>query len=63
VVGLREVQINGQPGALFLDSEGRPVAVVSVDVADDQVKTVRAISNPDKLSHIGTFAELGRAIA
>jgi RNA polymerase sigma-70 factor (ECF subfamily) len=45
------------PGALFLDSEGRPVAVVTVDVADDQVQTVRAISNPDKLRHIRTFAE------
>lgn len=55
VVGMREVQINGQPGALFLDGEGRPVAVVTVDVADDQVQTIRAISNPDKLRHLGTF--------
>jgi hypothetical protein len=37
------------------DSEGRPVAVVTVDVADDLVQTVRAIANPDKLRHLGTF--------
>jgi hypothetical protein len=32
------------------------VAVVTVDVADDQIQSVRAVSNPDKLRHIGTFA-------
>jgi RNA polymerase sigma-70 factor (ECF subfamily) len=55
VTGMRTVAINGQPGALFFDLEGRPVAVVTVDVADDLVQTVRAISNPDKLRHLGTF--------
>jgi RNA polymerase sigma-70 factor, ECF subfamily len=56
VIGMRIVTINGQPGALFLDAEGRPIAVATVDVADDLVQTVRAISNPEKLRHLGTFA-------
>jgi RNA polymerase sigma-70 factor (ECF subfamily) len=55
VIGMRIVTINGQPGALFLDAEGRPIAVATVDVADDLVQTVRAISNPEKLAHLGTF--------
>ena len=55
VVGMRAVTINGQPGGLFLDSDGRPVAVVTLDIADDLVQTVRAISNPEKLRHLGTF--------
>lgn len=55
VIGMRIVTINGQPGALFLDAEGRPIAVATVDVADDLVQTVRAISNPEKLRHLGTF--------
>jgi RNA polymerase sigma-70 factor, ECF subfamily len=55
VVGMRTVAINGQPGAIFLDPEGRPVAAVTVDVADDVVQTVRAISNPEKLRHLGRF--------
>jgi RNA polymerase sigma-70 factor (ECF subfamily) len=55
VVGMLPVAINGQPGALYLDPEGRPVAAVTVDVADDLVQTVRAISNPEKLRHLGTF--------
>jgi len=45
-------EINGQPGAVFFDPEGKPVLVVSLDIADDQVLAVRAVSNPDKLSHL-----------
>jgi RNA polymerase sigma-70 factor, ECF subfamily len=53
VSGMRTVQINGQPGALFLDPEGRPLVAVSLDIADDLVQAVRAISNPEKLRHLG----------
>jgi hypothetical protein len=63
VVGMREVQIKWAAGALSLDSEGRRVAVVTVDVADDQVQTVRAISNPGKLRHIAHVRRISRAIA
>jgi RNA polymerase sigma-70 factor (ECF subfamily) len=56
VSGMRFVAINGQPGALFLDLEGRPVVAVMLDIADDLVQTLRAISNPEKLRHLGTFA-------
>jgi RNA polymerase sigma-70 factor (ECF subfamily) len=52
VAGVRIAAINGQPGALLVDAEGRPVVVVTLDVADDRVQTVRAISNPDKLRHL-----------
>ncbi|HEV3474527.1 MAG TPA: RNA polymerase sigma-70 factor [Actinomycetota bacterium] len=54
VVGIHTATINGQPGALFFDEEGRVIAAVTVDIADDLVQTVRAISNPDKLRHLGT---------
>ena len=51
VVGMHTATINGQPGMLLFDGEGRVVVAVTVDVADDLVQTVRAISNPDKLRH------------
>jgi RNA polymerase sigma-70 factor, ECF subfamily len=57
VSGIRAVWINGQPGALFVDPEDRPIAAVTVDVADDLVQTVRAISNPEKLRHLGSFVD------
>jgi RNA polymerase sigma-70 factor, ECF subfamily len=52
VTSLQPATINGQPGAVFFDPEGHPIAVVSLDIADDQVQAIRAVSNPDKLSHL-----------
>jgi RNA polymerase sigma-70 factor (TIGR02957 family) len=49
---VRHAEVNGQPGAVYLDAEGRPVLVVSLDIADDQVQTIRSIVNPDKLRHL-----------
>ncbi len=54
--GMRPATINGQPGALFFDVEGRPLGAITLDIADDKVQTVRAISNPEKLGHLGTFS-------
>jgi RNA polymerase sigma-70 factor, ECF subfamily len=56
VSGIRFVAINGQPGVLFFNREGGPVLAITLDIADDQVQTVRAVSNPEKLAHVGTFA-------
>jgi RNA polymerase sigma-70 factor (ECF subfamily) len=52
VTSFRLAEVNGQPGALFFDPEGRVVLVISVDIADDFVQTVRAVSNPEKLRHL-----------
>ena len=49
----RAVHINGQPGVMFLDDEDRLGAVMSVDVADGLVQTIRGVTNPDKLEHLG----------
>jgi len=55
--GVRFLEINGQPGALLLEDGGQPVVAVTVDVADEVVQTVRAITNPEKLRHLGSFDE------
>ena len=52
-VTFRTVHINGQPGVVFVDEEDRIGAVMSVDVADGLVQTIRGITNPDKLEHLG----------
>jgi RNA polymerase sigma-70 factor (ECF subfamily) len=54
----RREEVNGQPGALFLDREGRLLSVAILDVADGQVQGVSAIANPDKLRHLGPVADL-----
>jgi RNA polymerase sigma-70 factor (TIGR02957 family) len=58
-ISLQAAEVNGQPGALLADPEGRLVTVLSVDVADGQVQAIRSIVNPDKLRHLGPTANLG----
>ena len=55
---LRAVQINGQPGALGLDRDGRVVAVMALDVVDGVVAGVRSVVNPEKLGHLGEVGDV-----
>jgi RNA polymerase sigma-70 factor (TIGR02957 family) len=57
-LGTRRQEINGQPGALFFDGEGRLISVMILDVAEGQIQGVSAIANPDKLRHLGPVADL-----
>jgi RNA polymerase sigma-70 factor, ECF subfamily len=55
---LRPAEINGQPGALASDRQGRLLGVLCIDIADGRVQTVRSIVNPDKLRHLGPVGDL-----
>jgi RNA polymerase sigma-70 factor (ECF subfamily) len=55
---IRRTEINGQPGVMFLDPAGRLIHVMSVDISDGVVQTVRSIINPDKLRHLGPLADV-----
>lgn len=55
---IRQVEVNGQPGALLLAGEGNVISVMALDIADGQVQGVSSIVNPDKLRHIGPVADL-----
>ncbi len=59
-VSLRPAWVNGQPGAVAHDAEGRVVSVFALDVADGMVQVIRAVVNPDKLGHIGPVSDLAR---
>ena len=52
--------VNGQPGAVMYDAEGRVAGVVELDVADGVVQAIRAVVNPDKLGHIGPVPAVAR---
>jgi RNA polymerase sigma-70 factor, ECF subfamily len=54
---LRPAEVNGQPGAVALDADGRLISVLSLDIAGGQVQTVRSIVNPDKLRHLGQLTD------
>ncbi|MCF2536261.1 RNA polymerase sigma-70 factor [Streptomyces sp. FB2] len=50
--------INGQPGALFRDRDGKVLHIVVLDVLDGQIQTIRSVINPDKLGHLGPVADV-----
>ena len=54
----RRVEVNGQPGAITFDSEGRVINVMALDVADGRIQAIRSVVNPDKLHHLGELADL-----
>src|SRR3954467_1887458 len=54
----RREEVNGQPGALFVDREGRLISVAILDIADGQIQGVSGIANPDKLQHLGPVGDL-----
>ena len=49
--------LNGQPGAIFRDRDGRVVNTWTFDVADGRIQTIRTVLNPDKLTHMGPVAD------
>ncbi|WP_405141950.1 RNA polymerase sigma-70 factor [Sphaerisporangium sp. NBC_01403] len=50
-------EVNGQPGAIFLDRDGKVLHTLALDVLDGQIQTIRAVINPDKLGHVGPVAD------
>jgi len=50
-------QVNGQPGAIFRDSSGQVINVMTLDVLDGRVQVIRSVINPDKLHHLGPVAD------
>jgi RNA polymerase sigma-70 factor (TIGR02957 family) len=57
-IQIRPVPVNGQPGAEFLDRDGKLINVLALDIADGQIQSIRAIVNPEKLGHLGPVADI-----
>jgi RNA polymerase sigma-70 factor (ECF subfamily) len=55
---VRQTQLNGQPGLCFVDQAGRIGAVMSLEIADGVIQTIRGVTNPDKLAHLGPVADV-----
>ncbi|MFE2472713.1 RNA polymerase sigma-70 factor [Streptomyces mirabilis] len=50
-------QVNGQPGAIFRDPDGKVLNTWTLDILDGRIQTIRTVSNPDKLGHMGPVAD------
>jgi RNA polymerase sigma-70 factor, ECF subfamily len=51
-------RINGQPGMIFRGPGGGVFSVMSFEVVDGRVATIRSVVNPDKLGHLGPVESL-----
>ncbi|GAA1981857.1 RNA polymerase sigma-70 factor [Catenulispora subtropica] len=49
--------LNGQPGAIFHDADGKVLSTLTLEVADGRITTIRGLVNPDKLGHLGPVAD------
>jgi hypothetical protein len=56
-MSLRRVEVNGGPGALYLDAHQRLIGVVSLDIAGGQIRSIRSVVNHDKLKHLGPVGD------
>ncbi|MFB8351302.1 RNA polymerase sigma-70 factor [Streptomyces niveus] len=57
-VTLEPHEVNGQPGAVFRDREGKVLLVLALDVLDGRVQAIRSVTNPDKLGHLGPVGDV-----
>ncbi len=51
-------RVNAQPGVVFRGPHGGVFSVMSFEVVDGRVATIRSIVNPDKLGHLGPVESL-----
>jgi RNA polymerase sigma-70 factor (ECF subfamily) len=56
-VRLEPREVNGQPGAIFRDRDGKILNTMALEVLDGQIQTIRSVQNPDKLRHLGPVAD------
>jgi RNA polymerase sigma-70 factor, ECF subfamily len=56
-VTLEQCEVNGQPGAILRDREGKVAFTFALDVLGGQIQTIRSVGNPEKLGHIGPVAD------
>jgi RNA polymerase sigma-70 factor (ECF subfamily) len=61
-VSVRRVAINGQPGAITLDSDDRVINAIALEIDERGIRSVSSVVNPDKLRHLGPVADINALI-
>ncbi|MFF7411989.1 RNA polymerase sigma-70 factor [Streptomyces lydicus] len=56
-VTFEQHEVNGQPGAIFRDRDGKVLHTLALEVLDGQIRSIRTVINPDKLGHLGPVAD------
>lgn len=50
-------ELNGQPGAIISDRDGRVINTLMIDVLDGRIQAIHSVMNPDKLGHLGQVGD------
>jgi len=50
-------EVNGDPGAILRDRDGKVVGTLTLEVLGGRIQTIRSVVNPDKLGHVGPVAD------
>jgi RNA polymerase sigma-70 factor, ECF subfamily len=56
-VVLEPHEVNGQPGAIFRDRDGKVLSTLALDILGGRIQAIRSVQNPDKLGHVGPVAD------
>ena len=48
----RRINVNGTPGEMTINPDGEVTDVLTVEVGDGLIRTIRIVRNPDKLRHL-----------
>jgi RNA polymerase sigma-70 factor (TIGR02957 family) len=59
-VTFEPVLVNGGPGLILRDPQGKIGSVMSLEVLDGVIQAVRGVVNPDKLQHLGPVSDMAR---
>ena len=51
------VEVNGGPGALYLDGQRQLISVMTLEIGDGKIRSIRSVVNPDKLAHLGPVGD------
>ena len=57
-ITLEPTQVNGEPGAIARTKDGKIASVLSMQIADGQIVSLRSVVNPDKLAHLAPVVNL-----
>jgi hypothetical protein len=56
-ISVRLVEVNGGPGALYLDGQERVIGVLALEIDGGRITGIDTIVNPDKLTHLGPVGD------
>ena len=56
-VTLEPHEVNGQPGAIFRDANGKVLSTIALDILGGRIQAIRSVQNPDKLGHVGPVGD------